>query len=491
MKKSIFLVLAAFQIILLSAFSAQAQHQRLGIAPHNISLNSKQPTSEVEAFCLDRNKVIDGTYDYNNVLSSSASTAIVTVGQRRLPLQKAINEGLIRVESTLSRAKFGSGIGVRFVSLTRLPVTIQIRDSLAVGENPGSYSNKSALEILRTAKANLVVDSKEIQQQVWEADSDRARLESLDYKSVAEFQQANGLPLNGLDAVTKAKLQESESQLIARFEAVGLANRRFQAREKSVSDNISLFQTKMGIKETSVYSPDVRAQFERYEKVDFPVIKELSEYGSNQYNYLFLRVKASADDSSLYTIYSPDRKLYEGNSVAEIDARISRLASTYGKAYVDLDFQSKNQIEAFKASLDISRIKSNVALVEGTPATKNVFFSNKRTFDIDNISQPNLEGDEYVSTIGLKSTDATEVNKNWKVKAASKVKETVIKFTDAFKNLIGRKQKQSLADILERARRVEEDRTQTLDVRVSFIDEFGEIRVVKILIGGSIQITAE
>src|SRR6185295_10876809 len=120
-----------------------------------------------------RNRVIDGTYDYNSVLNSSPSTSTVTVGgQRRISLQAAINEKLLRVESTLS-ARFGSGIGVRFISQSRLPLTIQIREPLAVGERPGTYGNKSVLEILRTARPDRALDSEEIQQLVWEADSDR------------------------------------------------------------------------------------------------------------------------------------------------------------------------------------------------------------------------------------------------------------------------------------------------------------------------------
>ena len=486
--KKLTLLLVAFQLVLLSAFVSSAQHQRLAIKPGKVTLNSQKPSSEVEAFCLDRNKVIDGTYDYNHVLSPSAATA--TVGGRTLPLQKAIKDGLIRIESTVGSSQFDSGIGIRFVSLTRAPVTIQIHDSLALGENPGRYTNRAALEIVKTDRTRLGVSSRKIQDSVWEADLDRVRWESLGYKSLEEFQQANNLPLNGLSAATKAKLEEAESKLIARFEAVGISRRRDDTRIQSVYDNIRTFQLSIGTKATGVYSPDVRTQFETYEKVDFPVIKEVSEYHSSASNYLFLRVTASpAVDPNLYKVYGLDSKLYEGNKVAEIQTEISELASLFRKIYVELDFPSKNQADAFKTSFDISRIKSNVALVEGTPALRDVLFSNKRTFEIGSFSEPILERSDYVSTADIKST--AEVNKSWKLKAASRIKETVTKFTDAVKNLGGRKQKQSLADIIERARRIEEDRTDTLDVKVSLIDEFGEIRVAEISLRKLIRITAE
>jgi len=484
--KKLTLLLVALQIVLLTAFVSSAQHQRLAIKPGTVTLNSQKRSFEVEAFCLDRNKVIDNTYNYNHVLSSSAATA--TVGGRTLPLQKAINDGLVRIESTVENPRFGSGIGIRFVNLSRKPLTIHIPDSLPLGENPGVYTNRAALEIVKT---DQTISSTEIQERLWETDIDRVRWESLGYKTLQEFQQANNLPLNGLSAATKTKLEEAESKLIARFEAVGINERRFHSRVQSVSDNISSFQEQIGVEETGVYSPDVRSQFERYEKVDFPQITKAADYTSAADNYLFLKVTASPGNSSLYTVYSPDGKLYEGNSVSEIEAKISEEALIFAKTYVELDFPSKNQADAFKTSFDISRIKSETALIEGAPALKDVFFSNKRTFEIGAVSEPILEGSDYVSTIGLNSTAAAEVNKSWKLKAASSIKQTVTKFTDAVRSLIGRKEKQSLADIVERARWIEKDRTDPLDVKVSLIDEFGGIRVAEISLRKLIRITAE
>ena len=210
----------------------------------------------MEAFCLDRNRVIDGTYNYNNVLSSSAATA--TVGGRTLPLQKAINEGLVRIESTVKDSSFDSGIGIRFVNLSEGPLTIHISDSLPLGENPGVYSNRAALDVVKTDRSSLGGGSRKVQDLLWEADIDRVRWESLGYKSLEEFQQANNLPLNGLSAATKTKLEEAEAKLIARFEAVGITERRLDTTVHSVSDNISSFQHKIGVEETRVYSPGVR-----------------------------------------------------------------------------------------------------------------------------------------------------------------------------------------------------------------------------------------
>ena len=484
--KKLILLLLALQFVLLCAFVSSAQHQRLGIGPGTVTLNRQKPSSEVEAFCLDRNLIIDGTYNYNHVLSPSKAT--VTVGGKTLPLQKAIQDRLIRIESMVGGDRFGSGIGIRFVSLTRAPVTVRIPDSMALGENPGTYTNGSALAVLKTARKTPRLSSRDIQDSVWEADVDRVR-EALGYKSLEEFQQANNLPVDGLSLATKAKLEELESELIARFEAVGIRSRRYDTRVQSVYDNIREFQQRMSIKPTGVYSPDVRTAFETYERVDFPAIKSVSQYRSPGYNYLFLKVTASGD-SSFYKVYGPGSKLYEGNSVAEIRTMISNLAQ-YGKTYVELDFPSKNQTDAFKTSFDIQGINSNIALIETSTAFKNVYFSNSRSFDVGAISEPVLQGSDYVSTIDFKSTSAAEVDKSWKLRAAAGIKQTVTKFTDAFKNLAGRKERQSLADIVERARRIEADRTQTLDVKVSLIGEFGEIRVAEISLSKLLQIAAE
>jgi hypothetical protein len=488
--KKLTLLLVAFHMVLLSAVVSSAQHQRLAVKPGTITLNGQKRSLAVEAFCLDRNRVIDGTYNYNNLLSSSSATA--TVGGRTLPLQKAINEGLVRIESTVKDSSFDSGIGIRFVNLSEGPLTIHISDSLPLGEKPGVYTNRAALEVVKTDRSSLEGGSREVQDLLWEADIDRVRWESLGYKSLEEFQQANNVPLNGLSAATKAKLEDAEAKLIARFEAAGINERRPDTTVQSVFDNISSFQYKIGVKETGIYSPDVRSRFERYEGVDFPEIRKAAAYNSAEDNYLFLRVTASRETSSLYSVYSPERKLYEGNSVAEIEAKISEEAPIFGKTYVELDFPSKNQADAFKASFDISRVKSEAALVEGTPALKNVFFSNNRTFEIGAISEPILEGRDYVQTIGLNSTARAEVNKSWKLKAASSVKQTVMKFTNAVKNLVGRKDKQGLADIVEKARVIDDDRTaDPLDVKVSLIDEFGEIRVSEISLRKLIRIIAE
>lgn len=491
MKKSISLLSITLGIIFLFAVSAQAQHQRLGIAPQpTINLNGQNASLEVEAFCLDRHKIVDGTYNYNNVLASN-SKATVKVGNRKLSLQRAIDENLIRVESLLSRTKFGSGIGLRFVSLTDAPVTIQIQDSLALGENPGAYSNATVLATLKKARANPANESRNIQDQLWEADVDRMRLEALGYTSVEEFQRAYSLPAKGLDAVTKYKLREAEAALIARFDAVDLRVARSDTNVQSVSDNIRKFQEETGVKNpTGVYSPDVRARFESYEEA-FPVTKELKEYNTDIESSLVLRVKSSIGDENFYTLHSPIGKLYEGNSVSEINALISRIPPTFEKIYLDLDFPSAAKAQAFKTSFEIAQTRPRATLIEGNPASKNVLFSSKRTFEIVNATQPQLARGEYSATIGLRSTNATEVNRSWRIRASSRLKQSVVKFTDAFKVLIGRREKKSLASIIERARAADEARTGKLDVKVSFMDEFGRIQLGKTLFGQSIQITAE
>jgi hypothetical protein len=489
MKKSISLLSISLSTIFLFAFSVQAQHQRLGIAPQpTINLSAQNPSQEVEAFCLDRNRLIDGKYDYSHVLASDSRT-VVTVGKRKLTLQKAIDEGLIKVSGQSSRVSDSGVMSLRFESLTKLPVKIEILESLAMGENQGRFDNTAVLASLRKPKL-LGATRQPKQDEIWFANVDNARLEALGYTSVEEFQRANNLPLNGFDPITKGKLQEAENGLIARFEAAGIAESRTDTDVKSVADHIRKFQNATRAKATGVYSPDVRARFERYEK-EFAIIKELRDYNANIENSLFFRVQSSIGDENLYKVYTHLGKLYEGNSISELNAMIAKLPAKFEKIYFDLDFPSPTKAEAFKTSFEIAQTASRVSFIEGSPASKNVLFSSKRTFEIDNVTLPRLENGEYSSTVNLKSTDVTEVNRNWKIIAASKLRPSVIKFTDSFRTLIGRREKLSLANIVERARAVDAARTGKLDVRVSFIDELGRIQLGKILFGKSIQITAE
>lgn len=504
MKKVIFLLVTFFTTIFLSAFPLHAQtygqHQRLGISPQpTIYLTTKNPSKEVEAFCLDRHKIIDGSYDYNYVLTSD-SKKTVTVGKRSLSLQEAINEKLIKVKSLLSRSDFGSGIGLKFeLQLaseinSKSPVTIKIRDSLAMGENPGKFNNFSVLEALRKPKLDIENASKTKQDEIWELDIDKSRLESLGYNSVREFQREKNLPLNGFDPLTKTKLKEEEDALIARFEAVGLNYSRSDTSVKSVSDNIDFFQTRiLGIKEniTRVFSSDVRQKFEKYERFDFPIIRELKEYNTDLDSSLVLRVKSEIGQENLYTVYSHFRIEYEGNSASEINNFISRIFPRFGNVILDLDFPSQEKANGFKSSIEIAQIKTRVTFFEGKPEARKVFFSPNKTFEIDTITKPVLENKNYSVTTVLKSTEPAEINKSWKIKAISKIKGTVVKFTSAFKTIIQRKEKQSLANIVSKARKIDSANKSDSEITINFIDEFGEKHTIKIFSGKSVVVTTE
>lgn len=509
MKKSIFLLLSFLSTIFLTAFPSYAQtyavHQRLGIPPQpTIYLTAKNPSKEVEAFCLDRNKIIDGSYDYNYVIASDSKTTVTVGGRKSLSLQKAIDQKLIKVESliNLNRADFGSGIGLRFVGLKNFPVSIRIRDSIAVGEVAGPFGNLPVLEALKEPKPPVKNGSELKQDKIWEIDVDKSRLESLGYISVEQFQRDNDLSLNGFDKATKTKLIEAEDKLIARFEAVDLKVVRSDTSIKSVSDNIDLFENrvlKRTENRTRVFSSEIRQLFEKYEKfvkIDYPIIKELKEYNTELSGSLVLRVKAEIGKENFYTIYSYLGKEYEGNSISEINAFISRLSQRFENINLDLDFPSPKMMGAFKDSFEIHQIKSNLTFsAEGTTASKKVFFSNTKSFEMDGITEPLLENGNYSQTIGLKSSDPADINKIWKIKAASKIKETVVKFTNAFKTLFQKREKQSIANIIGRARRVESDMSNKdktgLEITVSFIDEFGEIQTGKIFFGKTSEITAE
>ena len=135
------LILAIFLLALPSlAQTSYLEHQRLGIPPQTINLTSRNPNREVEAFCLDRHRIIDNRYVFNHVVASNSRT-VVTTGTQKYTIQSAIDAHIIKV-SGQTRTQSESGLmSLRFENLTRFPVTIRILDSLGMGESPKSLNN--------------------------------------------------------------------------------------------------------------------------------------------------------------------------------------------------------------------------------------------------------------------------------------------------------------------------------------------------------------
>lgn len=505
MKKTILFLISLITVFLFGS-PAYAEHQRLGIPPQpTIYLTASKPRVEVEAFCLDRHKLIDGSYVYNYVLTSSINTVVIAE-ERSLSLQQAIDEQIIKIIGHAGRGKvFGSKIGLEFVGLRDFPITIEIQDSLAMGESAGKFSNSSVLEILRKPKPNVENGSKVKQDEIWEADVDTSRLESLGYNSVEEFQKEKNLSLTGIfDSLTKAKLKEEEYILTARFEAAGLGYPRSDTRVKSVSDNIGLLETRIlhrAENKTQVFSSDVRSRFERYVKDDFPIIKELREYTTGSDNTLVLIIKSKIGQENLYNVYSQFGEVWEKNSASEVNDFFSGIDSRFENVYLILDFPSQAKANAFKSSVEIARIKSKsrATFFEGKPESRDGLFSNKRTFEIAAMTKPVLKNKKYSAIIVLKSTGITPINENWEIKsdsiveikAVSKLKAAVGRFTNAFKALIQRKEKLSLANIVNQARKVNSKNKTKLEIIINYIDEFGEIHIVKVFRGKVIEVTAE
>ncbi|MGC2237740.1 MAG: hypothetical protein WA584_16370 [Pyrinomonadaceae bacterium] len=502
MKKTLLFLISSLTIFLFISPS-YAEHQRLGISPQpTIYLTAEKSSVEVEAFCLDRHKIIDGEYIYNYVLTSDSKT-IVIAGERRLSLQQAIDEQIIRILGRSGRGKvFGSRIGLVFFGLKDFPITIEIQDSLAMGESAGKFNNSSILEILKKPKPNLESGSEVKQDEIWEADIDRSRLESLGYNSVEEFQKEKNLSQTGIfDSLTKTTLKEEEAALVERFEAVGLDSPRNDTKVKSVSDNIRKFQ-KQTLNEkiqAGIFSSDVRTRFEKYVEDDFPITKEVKKYTSTLDNTLVLIIKSETGQENLYKVYSQFRKEFEANKVSEINNFFSGIYPRFENVYLILDFPSQAKADAFKSSVEIARIKSRAIFFEGKSEARDVLFSDKTIFEIETVTKPVRKNKNYFTNTDLEATRSNEINKSWiittvskvKIKAISKLKTTVVKFTDAFKALIERKEKRSLANIVNEARKIDSKNKTKMEIRINYIDEFGEIHIVKIFFGKVVEVEAD
>lgn len=479
MKKTILSLLILGSTTFLFVFSAYAQKQRLGIVPQEIILDGGKTSANVEAFCFDRHIIIDASYDYK-YLQTDESAVRVVVGDKNYSLSEAIKQKVIKVTGRPG-VKNEPDLVIEITKLVPETVLVKVEKASVFRDTPGTYKNQKALNVLNSIEPSggqRRVNSQAIQDTVWMADVDRARLESLGYKSIEEFQRKNNLPeTNTFDARTSTKLEAEERALIKRFEDVGLDGSRSETSVQSVSDYIRLFEKKAGIKETGIFNSEVRSLFEKFEpgaKVDFANTRELYQFSQDSVATVW-RVKSSVGGENFYSLYSSYGKLYEGNDISEI-TRIVAERADYLKAlglkfYLDLDFPSAEKGIALKTSLRLS----DLTFIEAQSEAKIAFFTSRQPVEIISTTNPTLSRGEWSQDINL--------NANRKITAIAKVKSVVVKFVGTFRSLIG--ENQSLAYI------VNQSREASGSLKVIFTDQYRKSHVVELFRNELPEVNAE
>jgi hypothetical protein len=460
-------------LILLSAlvvpFYAQ-QKQRLGIKPQKINLEGEANTSaKIEAYCFDRHIVIDKAYDYN-YLHTDKNAVRVTVGDKEYSLPEAISAGKIRVTGRPGN-KGESDLIIEITKLTAEKVTVNVEKVSVFRNMPGTYDNRNALNRLSAADSSQ--SRQDLQDSIWESDIDRMRLESLGFKSIAEFQKKFGLSdSNAFDAQTSALLAEKERALIRFFEQNYLSFPRTDTKVKSVADNIERLEEIYELEQTGVYSPLIATLFESYRKEHLPKIRELRTFSAELKSYVF-RIEPSYGVKNSYTFYSP-LGAFKLKNTKEVTDTLSAWSERFEEIYVSLEGFSPEQAEGLKTSLNIHSVN-----MLRNDSTKGKFFLTGEVTQFVSSSPVVKIGSEYRSTLVYKTV---KVETNQKMNVTARLRQTVSKFIQSFKSLAT--QKRSLPSIVSEARKA------SGSVKLGF-GEFGEIEIIELLREKSFELNAE
>jgi hypothetical protein len=314
-----------------------AQHQRLGLMPEEpFTLEPKGRSHVSEAFCLDEQlRITEQPVRYSQVISEGSNAQVRLGDGPPIPLQRAIDEGLISVEGASDKHfDHGTGISVRFKNLTDKSVTISLVNGLAFGEQKGALiqHDSPALELLNKPLGRF--GSGFLQMDLWDKLQDERRLQTLGFypnslvvnpdntrAAVTNFQIANGItPANGLlNEATSKSLEDKSTEFATRLGSIGFERGAFA----KLDDAVRKYQTFMGEKPTGVLNVELESRL-RADELTLAAIKELrSAKGSADIvlgNGTFPSVLtfAHSDDATMILVSQDDRP--ELWSITDYDA---------------------------------------------------------------------------------------------------------------------------------------------------------------------------
>jgi hypothetical protein len=471
MKKIISSWLILLSIMSLLVVSSFAQKQRLGIRPQKITLDGEKYTSvNVEAYCFDRHILIDKPTDYS-YLHTDESAVRVFVGAQEYTLPAAINAGKIKIIGRPGKTGEPDLI-IEIVKLVPDKVIVVIENVSVFRDVPGVYLNRSALNVLNSADSSQ--NRQSIQDNIWVADINRSRLQSLGYKSIEEFQQKFGLPVSKyFDPQTAAKLEVEENALIRRFEQNYLGVTRSDTKVKSVADNIERLGQKYEGKEAPGLISGVSPLFEKYLREHVTVIRELGKSSSESGSYV-LRVEPLYGSENLYTFYSPFG-VFRLKDTKELTEVLTAWSEKGREIYVYLAGFTPEKAEGLKTSMNINAIN-----LLKNDSIRGRFFSLGTVAEVVSDSPVTKIGNEYSSTLVYKVVEVTTAQK---MTVRAKLRNTVSKFVQSFKGLVNGKR--SLPSIAGQARKASGG-----SVKLEF-GELGEIEIIKLFRKNSSELNIE
>lgn len=427
--------------------------QRMGLVGGQSIELSAGGLGELSARCLDEHDappLISNSF--TKVFNASAPDSVtVEIGNHIMPLQQAINGGLVRI-SGFKPVSEGGGLysaridAVRIENRSGKPITVHVNEGAVLGGSGQSaltYDPKGLLE-------------GQSQQYVWSHQSEVAR----DQAQLAREQAGN--------------IRQGQENLIALGYLKGRADGSAGPQTQTA---IREFQAAHGIGEAGIGTATA-ARLAAVKK-DFEGIKVTN----SEPNSGVLRLKLLNDgkpEKPIYTLLGPKGEFYAGDEVSGIVNAISTAIKQRNatSVYVESEGISTDRMNAFKDSLlisiDTNKLQSSLRILPEQKSNSVVEVLFKRGTTIEEITAPEPSVSRpsfFESTIKLRTAA---------LRVYAKTKELVKAFTDIFRSNVSKSPNMSPAAAVDKARKrikATMPDVKDEDIEVEIVTEVGAIQI--------------
>jgi peptidoglycan hydrolase-like protein with peptidoglycan-binding domain len=255
--------------------------QRVGIPPvpepgdgeaqtEGLELSANE-TGSVTGFCFDEYLIAARRVTpFRHVLAGKNDATVRTADGRTLPLQEAIDKGMVAVNDFQLK--------MMFTNRTNAPLSIRIARPVVFWNRPAGDVNPAALAALESPND----DYDWRQEQVWRITTAERRLAVLGYydgsvwnidrgrfgSAVSAFQRANNIASSGsLDNATIGRLATIDDNLRNRLRALGFRDREGRSLKEDLAAQIRAYQKYLGNPATGRWSPELGSRLGTDEQI--------------------------------------------------------------------------------------------------------------------------------------------------------------------------------------------------------------------------------
>lgn len=433
-------------ILLLLSFFGQDAHayQRMGVrAGSSVSIPPNK-SGELEAFCLDEHAPPPTQGDrFTRVMNASSPKALVVdVGSRQIPLQEAIDKGMVRI----SGVDEGTGVfaridAVSIKNLTKQPIVVRVTESAVLGgEGHESFGYN----------VRSLLDRHGDQGSIWSAQESIATREAAREATRSSQEKLSQLGL--YRGKVDGEVNPATRRALDDFKlAHGLGG---QKRKAPSEEEIEVSLTK------SIEETEQR--------------RSLAEKG-----VVMITVENTVGTRPLYLIRTPDGEIvYKGDKSAELAGRVNTYMDTRSAetVYLDLSRLPPHRIDGLKSSLKLSGAAHLRVLESARTSANTVQILRARDAKLTDISPISESPNGFAGQATLRSGSDRFI-----VRVISKSREAIQGFLTRLKELLGLpSDRHTVATAINKAR-VEMKRKfrlsdEEFDVQIG--KEFEELEIV-------------